>query len=422
MRRLLVLGGGTAGTMAVNRLRRALPRSEWDITVVDRDDDHRYQPGYLFVPFGTYTPQQVVRKRHAFIADGVDLVLGEVDHVDPDAEAVLLADGRTLDYDYLVIATGTAPRPDQTPGMLGRQWRRSIFDFYSYDGAVALATALPSFDHGRLVVHVTEMPVKCPVAPLEFTFLVDGWLRERSMRDRVELVFVTPLSGAFTQPIASELLGAMLEERKILLEPDFMVERVDDERKVLVSYDEREVPFDLLVTIPLNMGADFIARSGLGDELNYVCVDKHTLRSTTHDNIFAIGDASDIPASKAGSVAHFSVEMFVDNFLQLVRGQPMTGAFDGHANCFVETGDGKALLIDFNYDTQPLPGKYPLPVVGPLSLLKETRANHLGKLAFRWVYWNVLLPGRPLPLPARMSMAGKVAPTESSPAVPREED
>jgi sulfide:quinone oxidoreductase len=233
---------------------------------------------------------------------------------------------------------------------------------------------------------------------------------------------VTPLDGAFTKPVASTYLGGMLEERKVHLETDFMVERIDPERKVLISYDEREVPFDLLVTIPLNTGADFIARSGLGDELNYVCVDKHTLQSTTHDNIFAIGDASDIPASKAGSVAHFSVEVFVDNFLQLVRGQPMTGAFDGHANCFVETGDGKALLIDFNYDTQPLPGKYPLPVVGPLSLLKETRANHLGKMAFRWVYWNVLLPGRPLPLPARMSMAGKIAPTESSPAVPREED
>jgi sulfide:quinone oxidoreductase len=172
------------------------------------------------------------------------------------------------------------------------------------------------------------------------------------------------------------------------------------------------VPFDLLVTVPLNMGADFVARSGLGDELNYVPVDKHTLLSTTHPNIFALGDASDIPASKAGSVAHFACEVFVGNFLQHVQGQAMTGSFDGHANCFVESGDQRALLIDFNYDTEPLPGKYPLPVVGPLSLLKETHANHLGKLAFRHVYWNVLLPGRPIPLPAHMSMAGKHVPTK----------
>ena len=414
MRRLLVLGGGTAGTMIVNRLRHLLPAAEWDITVVDRDDEHRYQPGYLFLPFGTYSPDQVVRKRHAFIPDGVELVLGEIDRVDADADTVVLDDGRVLAYDHLVIATGTSPRPDQTTGMLGQQWRESVFDFYSFEGATALAAALPAFDHGRLVIHITEMPIKCPVAPLEFAFLADAWLRKRGIRDRVELVYVTPLSGAFTQPIASEHLGAMLEERKILVEADFMVESVDNERKTLVSFDEREVPFDLLVTIPLNMGADFVARSGLGDELNYVPVDKHTLQSNAHANVFAVGDASDIPASKAGSVAHFSVEIFVDNFLELIEGKPMSGAFDGHANCFVESGDGKGLLIDFNYDTQPLTGRYPLPVVGPLGLLKETRANHLGKLAFRWIYWNVLLPGRPLPLPALMSMAGKVVPAEEA--------
>ncbi|HEY7722607.1 MAG TPA: FAD/NAD(P)-binding oxidoreductase [Pedococcus sp.] len=410
MRRLVVLGGGTAGTMVVNKLRRRLDRSEWEITVVDRDDDHLYQPGYLFLPFGTYTPDQVVRKRHAFIPDGVDFVIAEVDRVDAERSRVVLRDGRELPYDYLVIASGTTPRPDQTPGMLGAEWRRSVFDFYSFEGSTALAEALRRFDHGRLVIHITEMPIKCPVAPLEFAFLADAHLRERGVRDRVELVYVTPLSGAFTQPIASKQLGDMLDERKILVEPDFMVERVDNEAKALVSYDEREVPFDLLVTVPLNMGADFVERSGLGDELNYVPVDRATLQSTTHPNIFALGDASDIPASKAGSVAHFSVEIFVDNFLDLVAGKPMTGAFDGHANCFVESGDGKGLLIDFNYDTEPLPGAYPLPAVGPLRLLRETRANHLGKLAFRWVYWNVLLPGRPLPLPAHMSMAGKRIP------------
>jgi len=291
--------------------------------------------------------------------------------------------------------------------MLGAEWRRSIFDFYTFDGAKALAQALQTFDHGRLVVHITDMPIKCPVAPLEFAFLADAWLQERGMRDRVEMVYVTPLPGAFTKPIASARLGSMLDERKIAVESDFMVERIDVENKALISYDEREVPFDLLVTIPLNMGADFVARSGLGDELNYVPVDKHTLQSKAYANIFAVGDASDIPASKAGSVAHFSVEIFADNFCQLVAGKPMSGSFDGHANCFIESGNGKGLLIDFNYDTEPLPGKYPLPLVGPLDLLKETRANHLGKLAFRWIYWNVLLPGRPMPLPTHMSLVGK---------------
>jgi sulfide:quinone oxidoreductase len=407
MKRLLVLGAGTAGTMIVNKLRRQLDKGEWAITIVDRDDVHPYQPGFLFLPFGTYRPDQVRRSRHAQIADGVDFVIADVDRVHPEAGNVALADGRELPYDYLVIASGTSPRPDQTPGMLGQEWRRSIFDFYTEEGATALAGALENFDHGRLVVHVTDTPIKCPVAPLEFTFLAEAWLRERDLRDRVEVVFATPLSGAFTKPVASEHLGTMLEERKIVVEPDFLVEHIDNERKMLVSYDEREVPFDLLVTIPLNMGADFVARSGLGDELNYVPVDRGTLRSTVWPNLFAVGDASDIPTSKAGSVAHFSAEIFVDNFLRLVDGRPMVRAFDGHANCFIESGDGKALLIDFNYDTEPLPGSYPLPVAGPLGLLKETRANHLGKLAFRWIYWNVLLPGRPMPLPSHMSLVGK---------------
>jgi len=409
VKKLLVLGAGTAGTMIVNRLRRSLDVDLWDITVVDQDDVHHYQPGYLFLPFGAYSRRQITRSRHTTLPDGVDFVIGDVDRVDASTNTVTLVSGRTLDYDYLVIASGTTPRPDQTPGMLGAQWRRSIFDFYTLEGSTALAKALKDFDHGRLVVHITDMPIKCPVAPLEFTFLAEAWLRKRGLRDRVEIVYVTPLPGAFTKPTCSEALGYMLNDRKIALETDYLVERIDAETKTLISYDEREVPFDLLVTVPLNMGADFVARSGLGDELNYVPVDKSTLQSTAHPNIFAIGDASDIPASKAGSVAHFAVEIFTDNFLQLIAGKPMTGSFDGHANCFIEAGDGKGLLIDFNYDTEPLMGKYPLPKVGPLSLLKETRANHLGKLAFRWIYWNILLPGRSMPVPTHMSMVGKTA-------------
>src|SRR6266487_380549 len=324
MKRLLVLGAGTAGTMVVNRLRRRLDAVEWQIAVVAQSDRHFYQPGYLFVPFGVYSPDEIVKPRQRFIPDGVDLVYGEVDRVVPDANEVLLADGRRLPYDYLVIASGVQPRPDQTPGMLdGGQWRGSIFDFYTYDGAVALAKALRRVEGGRVVVHIVGMPIQCPVAPLEFTFLADAYFRSRGMRDRVELVYATPLPGAFTKPIASRRLGSMLDERKISLETDFLVERIDG--KTLVSYDEREIDFDLLVTVPLNMGADYIARSGLGNELNLVPVDKHTLRSKTHDNIFAIGDASDIPASKAGSVAHFSVEIFTDNFVQHVRGEPMPG-------------------------------------------------------------------------------------------------
>jgi sulfide:quinone oxidoreductase len=410
MKRLLILGGGTAGTMVANKLRRRLDRARWQITVVDQDGIHVYQPGLLFIPFGTYRPDGVVKPRARFIPEGVDLVLGEIDRVDAADNTVVLADGRRLAYDFLVIATGTSPRPDQTPGMLGPLWRTGIFDFYTLDGATALARALENFTGGRLVVHVVDMPIKCPVAPLEFTFLAEAYFRRRGMRERVDIVYATPLPGAFTKPIASAHLGSMLDERGISVETDFLVERIDDEAWTLISYDEREIPFDLLVTVPLNMGADYVARSGLGDELNYVPVDRHTLLSKAYPNIFAVGDANNIPTSKAGSVAHFSVEVFAENFCRHVAGKPMTGRFDGHANCFVESGDGKGLLIDFNYDTEPLTGTYPLPGLGPFGLLTENRRNHWGKLAFRPMYWHLLLPGRPIPLPAHMSMAGKHQP------------
>ncbi len=408
MKKLVVLGGGTAGTMVVNKLHKKLDTKEWSITVVDKDNDHIYQPGLLLLPFDVYKPEDLVKKRDHFFPDGVEYIRAEIDKILPDSNQVLLADGRSISYDQLVIASGTTPRPDQTPGMDDPAvWRKSIFDFYTLNGSVALRDALREFKGGRLVVHITEMPIKCPVAPLEFTFLADAFFEERKLRDKVEIVYVTPLEGAFTKPVASEHLGQMFIDRNIKLEPDFIIEHIDAEKKTLVSMDEREIPFDLLVTVPLNMGADFIARSGMGNELNYVPVDKGNFLSKKYPNVFALGDASDIPASKAGSVAHFAVDLFADNFVDYVNGRTMKHNFDGHANCFIESGHGKGLLIDFNYTVEPLPGMFPIAKVGPMSLLKESRLNHMGKLAFRWIYWNLLLKGRWIPIPDLMSMSGK---------------
>lgn len=406
MRKILVLGGGTAGTMAANKLRKALSPGDWSVTVVDADDKHRYQPGFLFMPFGTYQPSQVTKSRRKYLSKGVSLVYGEIDRVDTDANCVDLVDGQKLSYDYLIIATGVTPRPDQTPGMAD-DLGGSVHEFYSYEGSLALAEKLKTWPGGKLVVHITEMPIKCPVAPLEFAFLADAYFKDKGMRDKVDLTYVTPLDAAFTKPIAAEAFGNTLEEKGITVVPDFMIESVDPEGRRIVAYDETEVPYDLLVTIPLNMGADFVGRSGLGNDLNLVPVDKFTQQSKAFANIFALGDANDIPASKAGSVAHFEVDVFMENFLQLITGQPMTHKFDGHANCFIETGGGKAMLIDFNYDTEPLPGKFPYGAMGPMGLLKESRLNHIGKLGFRWVYWNMLMPGRPLPISTLMSTSGK---------------
>ena len=392
--------------MSANKLRKALPADAWGVTVIDLDDNHRYQPGYLFMPFGTYKPDQVTKSRRKYLRKDIPLVYGEIDVVKPDENTVVLTDGRAFDYDMLIIATGVQPRPDQTPGMTDQPgWRNTVHEFYSYEGSTALARTLANWPGGKLVINIVEMPIKCPVAPLEFAFLADSYFTQKGMRDKVDITYVTPLDAAFTKPIAAEAFGNTLEEKGITVVPDFMLERVD--AGAIVAYDETEVPFDLLVTVPLNMGAEFIARSGLGNDMNYVPVDKFTQMSKKYDNIFALGDANDIPSSKAGSVAHFEVDIFIENFLQHIAGRPMTHAFDGHANCFIETGGGKAMLIDFNYDYEPLPGKFPMAGVGPMSLLKETRANHLGKLAFKWIYWNVLMPGRPMPVNPLMSLSGK---------------
>ncbi len=298
-------------------------------------------------------------------------------------------------------------RPEQTPGLQEHEWYKSIYDFYTVEGALALARHLRTWQGGRLVVNVVENPIKCPVAPLEFIMLADWFFHEQGIRDRVELVYATPLPGAFTKPIAAKHLGDILDQKGVKVEPEFMVMEVNPDAKKIISYDEREVEYDLLVTVPLNMGDELIARSGLGDELNYIPVDRHTFLSPKYANIFVLGDAAGIPTSKAGSVAHFAVDCFAENFERYIDGLEMLPTFDGHANCFIESGFGKGLLIDFNYDVEPLPGRYPLPGVGPFTLLQESEMNHWGKMMFRWMYWNILLKGQQLPLPARMSMSGK---------------
>lgn len=408
MRKLVILGAGTAGTMVANHLSKHLKKSDWQITIIDKDDDHLYQPGLLLLPFGVYKKDQLIKPRKRQVNERVNFIFSEIEKIEADNNKVILKNSEEIEYDYLIVATGTTPRPDQTPGLDDPAiWYRSAFDFYTLEGSVALQKALENFPGGKMVVHITELPLKCPVAPLEFAFLADSYFKKRGIRDKVQIHYVTPLEGAFTKPVCSKTLGYLLEERDIQLETDYVIERVDPETKTMYSMDEREIKFDLLVTVPLNMGADFIGASGLGDELNYLPVDKETFLSTEYNNIFALGDASNIPASKAGSVAHFAVEVFAENFVNYVNNLPMEKKFDGHANCFIESGNGKGLLIDFNYTTEPLPGKFPLPVVGPMPLLKESHINHLGKLAFRWIYWNMLLPGRKLPISTSMQMAGK---------------
>lgn len=408
MKKLLILGAGTAGTMMANHLRPKLDADEWSITIVDQEKNHYYQPGFLFLPFDVYKPKQIKKRIEKFIPRDVKLVREAIERIVPGDDKVELKNGKKLKYDILIIATGTKIAPEEIDGMTGDGWRNDVFDFYTFDGAKALRDKLRTWPGGKLVVHICEMPIKCPVAPLEFAFLADSFFIQKGIREQVDISFVTPLSGAFTKPKATEKLGYLLEKKNIRIVSDFAIERVDSDAKKIVDYGGQEVPYDLLVTVPTNMGDKLIERSGIGDDLNFVPTNRATLQTEVKENIFALGDATNVPASKAGSVAHFEAEILTDNILRYIKREHLKAEFDGHANCFVETGHGKALLIDFNYTHEPVEGVFPLPGIGPLKLLKESRINHFGKMAFRWVYWNMLLKARHIPfVTATMPEGGK---------------
>jgi len=404
---VVILGGGTGGTLTANRLRKQFKAGELAITVVDQNRQHVYQPGLLFRPFGLAQGEDLVRPRDEQLRKGVHFIERGIDRVVAEDRTVVLEGGDELPYDVLVIATGARLVPEETEGLTGPGWMEKVFTFYDLPGATGLERALRTFEGGRIVVNIVDLPIKCPVAPLEFAFLADWYFHERGIRDRVQITLVTPLDAAFTKPRAASMLGGMLEEKGIELVTEFNTGEVDGEGGRLVSFDEREVPFDLAVVIPVHSGAEYVGRSpGLGDALDFVETNPHTLQSTAAPEIFAIGDAANLPASKAGSVSHFEGEVLVENITRFLAGEELDASFDGHANCFIETGFDKALLIDFNYEQEPVEGHYPGPV--GLPLLKESRLNHLGKLMFQWFYWHSLLPGRDIPgVKADMPRAGK---------------
>ncbi len=407
MKKILILGGGTAGTIMLNKLCNILDMKEWQVTLVDKNETHYYQPGFLFIPFGIYSKKDVIKPKRDFFPSSANIIISEIERIEPDKNRVILKNNVLLSYDFLIIATGSQIKPEETEGLKGSLWYKNVFDFYTIEGAVALSSFFKQWKGGSLVINLIEMPIKCPVAPLEFAFLADWYFTERGIRDKVKIDFVTPLPGAFTKPIASSVLGDLLSKKNINLISEFNTGSVDNDSKELVSWDEKRIPFDVLVTVPTNMGDEVIQKSGMGDELNFIPTNKKTLQSLNFNNVFVIGDATDVPTSKAGSVAHFQSEILTENILSAIEDREMIAEFDGHANCFIESGFGKGILIDFNYDTEPLPGKFPLPGIGPFSLLQETKMNHYGKIMFRWMYWNFLLKGLELPIESQMSMAGK---------------
>ncbi len=407
MKKLVILGAGCAGSMVANKLRKMLNRDEWSMTIIDKDDKHIYQPGLLFIPFDIYKPDDVMRSRSQFIPKGVEFVIDEIVNVDTEKQIVETTSG-SYGYDKIIVCTGVSLAPHEIDGLMSI-WQKKAFDFYTLEGAVNLSRAMRNFREGKLVVSIAEFPFKCPVAPLEFVYLADAYFTERDLRDQIDITLVTPLPGAFTKPKASAFFSQLIAKKNINIVTDYDLIEVDGENQKLISAGGVEIPFDLLVSIPPNIGSQYLVKSKIAmDEVGYVKTNNHSLKAEKFENMYVLGDTTTLPTSKAGSVAHFSAEILVENFMREINGEPIKEDFDGHANCFIETGFEKAALIDFNYDYEPLPGKFPLPGLGPFSLLGESKANHWGKMMFKWVYWNKLVCGEELPLEAQMSLAGKV--------------
>ncbi len=411
--RIVILGGGTGGTLLANRLRRAYERGDATITVIDRDDRHIYQPGQVPVAFGIGQPSDIVRSRRRQFRSGIDFLEQEIQFVDVAKSQVHLADDTVLDYDVIVVATGARIAPEATVGLTGPGWMEKVLTFYDLEGAGALSGALERFDRGHLVVGVVDAPIKCPVAPLEFCLLADWYFRERGVRDQIEITFLNPSLSLFAAPIADSSVEQLFDEKRIHREVGFRIVEVDGAAGRILGDTERQVDFDLAVIVPSFRGASYVGRSpNLGGERDFIEVDHSTLQSSTHPNVFCIGDAANLPTSKTGSVAHFEGEIVVHNIRHFLAGQNPDAHYDGHGTGFIETGFHKAMLLDSNYTTQPLPGHFPTAV--GLPLLKDSRLSHLAKVEFQWFYWHFLLPGRDIPgLGSAMPIHGKEIPAST---------
>jgi sulfide:quinone oxidoreductase len=410
MRKIVILGSGAGGTMVAANLRKELDEGEWQITLIDKDEQHHFQSGYLFIPFGIYSKDDVLKPKRDFVPKGVDFVVDNVTKVDTDQRRLETAKGDNYDYDYLVVATGCRIVPEDVEGMMDA-WGEDVFDFYTLDGAVALRKKLKYFDSGKVVLNIAEFPYKCPIAPMEFVFMADWFFQMNGVRDKVEIEFVTPIDNIFTKPVAAKALRAFADKKNIKVTPYFDLAKVNAKEKTIESHKGDKVGYDLLVAIPPNFGDKAITDSGMGDPMGFMQVDNYTLKAENQDRVYVLGDATNVPTSKAGSVAHYMSYTVVENLVREIEGHEALPTFDGHATCFLASGFEKAILLDFNYEVEPLSGKFPFPGMGPFSLLDDTFGNYWGKMMFKWVYWNLMMKGLDLPLEAQMNIAGKLRQT-----------
>jgi sulfide:quinone oxidoreductase len=373
--KVVVLGGGVGGTLAANLLAKELGR-EARVTVVDPTGMHVYQPGFLYLALGQANGRWLARDERTLLRREVDLAIERAIRIHPEAGTVQLERGGSLEWDYLVIATGARLVPDQIPGLV-----EGAFGFYSLEDAERLREELRRFRGGRVKVGVAGIPYKCPPAPVEFVFMLDQYLRRRGLRERSEITLLSPLNRAFTIESASKLIQPIMQRRGIVLETFFNVESVDPSARVVSSLEGDKAEYDLLVLVPPHRGQELIDASRLGDASGWLPTDRHTLAVEDQERIFAIGDGTNLPISKSGSTAHFEAPVVASRIASLIHGTAPRSNYGGRVMCFLETGDGRATALRFDYEHPPVPPK-------------PNRIWHTAKWLFNRLYWETVPQGR----------------------------
>jgi sulfide:quinone oxidoreductase len=384
MQRIVILGGGVGGTLTANllvkRMRRQIERGAVEVVVVDTTGRHVYQPGFMYIAMGGERAENLERPESSLLDRRVTLLVGEVERVDETHQRVSLKDGQEFGYDFLVIASGSRIVPEAI-----EHFDTEAHHFYTADAALRLRHALDAFTGGRIVIGIAGMPYKCPPAPLEVAFLIESELRERGLRETSDLHFCSPIGRAFTIESVSEMATPILERKGIELHTFFNVEAIDPERKVVLSLEGEELGYDLLILVPPHKGQQFLMDSGLAPAPGgWVPTDRHTLEVGGRPNVFALGDATDLPLSKAGSTAHFEAPVVAERITAAVMGRAPAGKhadYEGKVMCFFEIGDGKGTLLQFDYDHPPKPPK-------------PNQLWHLGKIVFNKTYWHTVPKGR----------------------------
>ncbi len=375
MKRIVVLGGGIGGTTVANRIQRLLAREieqgQVQLEVVDRDGIHAYQPGYLMVVFDKMRAEETRQDEARLLHRSIRLVKAEVEKIDPAGKKLRLKGGQEVPYDLLVISTGSVLHPELSPG-----FAEGSHSFYDLDNALRLRDALRQFSGGKIVVTVAGMPYKCPVAPLEVTFMLDDYLRARGLREKSEIHYTYPIPRVFGIETVAPVMQRLMTERGIQTHTPFNVQKIDAAAKKLQGVEGDTLDYDLLVGIPPHRGADLLGASGLGDKGNWVPTDKFTLKAEGQSGIYVLGDATNIAISKAGSTADYEAETVAQAIAAEVRGVPPSARYEGRVYCWIMTGLAQATYIKFDYLHPPHP---PAP----------SFAHYWNKMVYNRVYWDM---------------------------------